>query len=149
MNMNQTAVTDAIVEEITIHAPAERIFDALTSPQALMKWWGKEGQFGVTECELDLRQGGKWVMRGDSYGGRRFQVTGEYVTVERPRLLEFTWTPDWSEGAAGSVVRWDLNERDGETTVRLTHSGLTETARQNHRGWTQIVAWLRDYAEKA
>ena len=147
--MNPAIEIDAIVEEITIHAPATRIFDALTTPEALKQWWGKQGQFGVTECELDLRPGGQWVMRGNSYGGRRFHVTGEYVAIDPPRRLEYTWTPDWSEGAAGSVVRWDLEEKDGATTVRVTHSGLTETARQNHRGWTQIVTWLRDYAERA
>jgi uncharacterized protein YndB with AHSA1/START domain len=48
------------------------------------------------------------------------------------------------------VVRWELDEKDGVTTVRLTHSGLmTEAARQSHRGWPQIVARLRDYAERA
>jgi uncharacterized protein YndB with AHSA1/START domain len=36
--MNATTMTDAIVEEITIKAPAARIFAALTNPQQLMAW---------------------------------------------------------------------------------------------------------------
>lgn len=148
--MNATTMTDAIVEEITIKAPAARIFDALTHPQQVMAWWVKEGKYGVTECEMDLRPGGKWVMRGNAHDGHRFHVNGEYREVERPRLLVYTWTPDWCAEAKDSVVRWELDEKDGVTTVRVTHTGLvTETARERHRGWSQIATWLRDYAERA
>jgi uncharacterized protein YndB with AHSA1/START domain len=148
--MIATTMTDAIVEEITIKAPAARIFDALTNPQQLMAWWRREGQYVLTECELDLRPGGKWAMRGRAHNGHPFHVSGEYREIHPPRLLVFTWTPDWSAEATDSVVRWELDEKDGVTTVRLTHSGLmTEAARQSHRGWPQIVARLRDYAERA
>jgi len=52
------------------------------------------------------------------------------------------------ENALESVVRFDLKERDGVTTVRLTHSGLTtESARAHHQGWPQVLAWLQAYAE--
>lgn len=146
--MNPTTMTDTIVEEIAIRAGAERVFDALTDPRERMKWWGSPEKFGVTECESDLRPGGKWHMRGNAYGGRRFEVIGEYREIERPRLLMFTWLPDWYENAAESLVRWDLEEKDGVTTVRVTHSGLNESGRQSHRGWSQILVWLRDYAEK-
>ena len=146
--MNPVTATDALVEEIAIQAPAQRIFDALTSPEALMQWWGREGQFEITECESDLRPGGQWAMRGNSYGGRRFNLTGEYREIRPPSLLVLTWLPDWYPDATESLVRWDLDEKDGVTTVRVTHSGLTETARQSHRGWPQILTWLRDYTEK-
>jgi Activator of Hsp90 ATPase homolog 1-like protein len=47
------------------------------------------------------------------------------------------------------LVRFDLEERDGFTTVRLTHSGLTtESSRDHHRGWPQVLAWLQAYVEK-
>ncbi len=45
-------------------------------------------------------------------------------------------------------MRVDLEERDGVTTVRLTHSGLAdERSRASHRGWPDILAWLRAYVE--
>jgi len=47
-----------------------------------------------------------------------------------------------------SLVRFDLQEKDGITTVRLTHSGLTtESSRAQHRGWPDILAWLQAYVE--
>ena len=38
--MNSTIANDTIVKEITIKAPAERIFEALTIPDQRVKWWG-------------------------------------------------------------------------------------------------------------
>jgi uncharacterized protein YndB with AHSA1/START domain len=91
--------------------------------------------------ESDLRPGGKWMMRGAGMGEKPLTVAGEYRTIERPRLLVFTWLPDWQEDATGTIVRWDLEEKDGVTTVRLTHSGFTtETSRATYRGWPQVLA---------
>src|SRR5579871_2109284 len=147
--MNPTSATDAIVQEIKIKAPAERIFEALANPEQRMKWWGSEGRFQITHMESDLRPGGKWMMSGDGMGGKPFTVLGTYREVERPRLLVFTWLPDWQENAEESLVRLDLEEKDGVTTVRLTHSGLSEASRASHRGWPQILAWLQAYVEHA
>jgi uncharacterized protein YndB with AHSA1/START domain len=147
--MNPVNVSDTIVQEITIKAPAERIFDALTNPGERMKWWGAEGRFQITHMESDLRPGGKWRMSGNGMGGRPFTVAGEYRRVERPRLLVFTWLPDWYENATETTVQWDLEEKNGVTTVRLTHSGIeNESARTSHKGWPQILGWLQAYAQQ-
>jgi uncharacterized protein YndB with AHSA1/START domain len=119
--MNPRDASDTIVKEITIKAPAERIFEALTNPDQRLKWWGAEGQYRGTHMESDLRPGGKWMTSGIGKGGQPFSVAGEYRNIERPRLLVFTWLPDWDENASESLVRFDLDEKDGVTTVRLTH----------------------------
>jgi uncharacterized protein YndB with AHSA1/START domain len=146
--MSTAAVSDTIVQEITIKGSAERIFEALTNPDQRMKWWGAEGRFQTTHMESDLRTGGRWMMRGFGMGGRPFNVVGAYRRIERPRLLVFTWLPDWQGDATESLVRFDPEEKDGVTTVRLTHSGLaSERARESHKGWSQILSWLRTYVE--
>lgn len=141
-------VNDTIMQEITINGTAERIFQALTNPEERLKWWGgPESRFKLTDFHSDLRPGGKWVMHAESVG-RIVTIRGEYREIDRPRLLVFTWLPDWYENATESLVRWDLEESGGVTKVRLTHSGLiTESSRENHRGWPQIVAMLKAYIE--
>jgi uncharacterized protein YndB with AHSA1/START domain len=147
--MNQSSAGDTIIEEITIKARADQIFVALTSPEERVKWWGTEGRFKTTHMESDLRPGGKWLMRGIGIGGKPFTVQGVYREIQRPHLLAFTWLPSWQEDALESLVRFDMEERGGVTTVRLTHSGLTtESARRQHRGWPDILAWLRAYSER-
>ena len=49
--MNSPGTIDAIVEEIAIKAPAERIFDALTDPAARVRWWGLKGRFETADME--------------------------------------------------------------------------------------------------
>ena len=146
--MNPTIANDTILQEIVIKAPAERIFEALTNPAQRTKWWGAEGRFQTTHMESDLRPGGKWMMRGNGIGGRPFTIRGEYRQIEPPRLLIFTWLPDWQEDAFETLVRFDLIENNGITAVRLTHSGLaTESSRLSHKGWPQILTWLQAYCE--
>lgn len=148
--MNQPAAGDTLVEEIEIQAPAERVFAALTSPEERVKWWGAEGRFRTTHAESDLRPGGRWLMRGIGLGGRPFTIQGVYRQVDRPRLLVFTWLPSWQDDPIETLVRFELVERNGVTTVRLTHSGLvTESSRAQHRGWPDILAWLNSHIERS
>lgn len=146
--MNYPAPNDTIVEEITIRAPADRVFTALISPEERVKWWGAEGRFKSTHVESDLRPGGRWLMRGIGVGGRPFTIQGTYRKIDRPRQLVFTWLPSWQDDAIESLVSFDFIERDGITTVRLTHSGLaTESSRAQHKGWPDILTWLKGYVE--
>lgn len=139
--------SDVIVQEITIDAGAEPVFDALVDPAQRMKWWGREGRFQTTNAQSDLRVGGHWMMSGTGMG-RPFKVEGIYRIVERPRVVAFTWNPSWDEHATETLVRFDLSEQNGITTVRLTHSGFaTRASRDAHQGWPQILAWLKAYAE--
>jgi uncharacterized protein YndB with AHSA1/START domain len=142
-----TRSVDAIVQEITIKAPAARVFEALVDPAQRMKWWGKKGRFETTNAESDLRPGGRWLMSGMGMG-RPFKVEGVYRIIQRPHVLAFTWLPSWDEGATETLVRFDLYEQNGFTTVRLTHSGFaSESSRARHQGWPQILGWLKAYAE--
>ena len=146
--MNAPNATDTIVKEIRIKASAARIFEALTDPDQRLKWWGEEGQYRGTHMESDLRPGGKWVTRGIGRGGRPFTVKGEYRQIDRPHVLVFTWLPDWDPNASETLVRFDLAETGGVTTVRLTHSGLTGESTRAHQGWPQVLGWLQAYAER-
>lgn len=139
---------DRLIQEITIKAPAARIFDAVTSPKELVEWWGVAGKFQVTKMESDLRPGGKWRMYLTTGNGTETTVAGEYREIDRPWLLSFTWIreqEDWPE----TLVRWDLEEKNGMTTVRVTHSGFTsKTMRARNSGWPMILELVKTYVEK-
>src|SRR5262249_1652524 len=84
------------------------------------------------------------------HGWEVFTIHGKYYDVQRPWVLEFTRLADWDDGAGQSLVRFDLEEKDGTTTVRLTHSGHQRTrprelsgnsgAGESHATRTQISA---------
>lgn len=141
--------SDTIVQEVTINAPAERVFAAFTNPSERVIWWNPpDGRFRTTDMESDLRPGGKYLMRGTRQDGSAFTIRGEYRAVERPALLVFTWLPDWQGDATESLVRVEFAEANGVTLVRLTHSGLTtDRSRTSHRGWPQLLTLLRTYVD--
>jgi uncharacterized protein YndB with AHSA1/START domain len=139
---------DTIVQEIAIRRPAEKIFEAMTNADELVKWWRVEGKFQIIHMESDLRPGGKWRMRLVGGRGTETVVSGEYRKIERPHLLILTWIRE-NEDATETLVRWELAEKDGVTTVRVTHSGLTsESLRARNDGWPMILGLLQVHVEK-
>ncbi len=144
--MTTIGADNTVIREITIRAPARLIFEALTNPLQRKEWWSSEGRFQTALVKSDLRVGGKWSMSGTGFG-RPFIVRGEYRTIEPPHVLAFTWLPDWQQHPTETLVRFDLTEKDGLTTVRLTHSGLTPEGLQVHEGWPRILQQLQGYVE--
>jgi uncharacterized protein YndB with AHSA1/START domain len=137
---------DTIVEEIQIKRTAEKIFEAMTNAVELAKWWRVEGKFRITRMESDFSVGGKWRMHLIGGRGAETVVSGEYREIARPHLVVFTWI---REDAVETLVRWDLQEKDGVTTVRVTHSGLaSEQLRTRNDGWPMILGLLHEYVER-
>jgi len=146
-----TVREDEIVQEVVIKAPAERIFRALTRPEELLRWWAAEGKFQVIEAECDLQPGGRWRMRVAGRCAAEAPVStvhGEFRDIDSPRLLTYTWIRE-NEDYPETLVRWDLTEKDGYTTVRVTHSGLvSESLRERNSGWPVIVKLLEAWVER-
>jgi uncharacterized protein YndB with AHSA1/START domain len=123
--------------ERTFDAPAQRVFDAWTSPEVLRRWWHAEHDWETTLAEVDLRVGGavRIVMRDPEkdaeYGGG-----GQYLEIDPPRRLVFTWY--WDGNATRQVIEVDFEEADGVTTVRFTHRDLWDegAVRDHEDGWS-------------
>jgi uncharacterized protein YndB with AHSA1/START domain len=149
----QTESPAIIVETIVINAPATAVFAALTEPEELAAWWGHDDTYRTTAMERDLRVGGAWKTSGRSRDGKPFTVFGTYRIVDVPKLLEFTWQHDFHDGADSeieTVVRYELEEHDGVTQLRLTHSGFASIGdRDDHaNGWKTVLNWLKNHVER-
>jgi uncharacterized protein YndB with AHSA1/START domain len=141
---------DTVSCEIQIAAPPERVFQALTDPSQLPQWWGQAGTYRVTKMECDLRVKGKWKSTGVSANGETFEVGGEYVEIDPPRLLVYTWAYTWGE-APNTTVRWELLPVDQGTLVKLRQSGFAgnATAANDHaKGWQTVFGWMQAFVER-
>src|SRR5215813_9911750 len=120
--MATVAVTpelDAVQLEVQIAAPPERVFQAITDPRQLTQWWGQKGMYRTTNWSTDLRPGGRWLCEGvGDQDGKPFDVHGEYLEIDPPRLLIHTWIASFS-GAGITTVRWELDPVAGGTRVRI------------------------------
>ena len=99
----------------TIAGSPDAVFRAWTDPEQLARWFGP-GAFTVVRAELDLRAGGAYRIVFDAGDGEPVTLTGEYVEIDPPRRLVFTWSwalvwPDQPESlvtvelAAASLAR--------------------------------------------
>jgi uncharacterized protein YndB with AHSA1/START domain len=149
---------DAVVCEVRIAAPPERIFQALTSCDQLMSWWtGEGGPCRVKLWEMDPRVGGKWrLVAADPTGKVMFnkvheiENSGDIVEFDPPRLLALTW---FSNAHAipthRSLVRWELTLQPAGTLVRMTHSGLKDLPGGTGYadGWPHVIDSLMRFFE--
>jgi uncharacterized protein YndB with AHSA1/START domain len=152
--MATNAVTrdeDAIEVEVQISAPPDRVFQAITDPAQLLRWWGQQGMYHGTKWCTDVRPGGQWRCEGVSDAdGSAYSVNGEYLEVDPPRLLIHTWISSWG-GPLKTVVRWELEPAADGTLVRLHHSGFAGAPAQaqgHYQGWLRVVAWMQAFVEK-
>ena len=148
-SMRISSDQDTIVSEIEIAVPAERVFQAITDPRQVPSWWGQDGVYRCTEFKAELRPGGQWRSSGIGPDGRPFEVTGEYLEVDPPRLLAHTWIASWT-GDAQTTVRWELEPTATGTLLRLRHSGLAAHPgiRDSYRGWPRMLGWIQAFLEK-
>jgi uncharacterized protein YndB with AHSA1/START domain len=141
--------SDEIVSEIRIAAPPERVFQALIDPAQVVQWWGQVGVYRCTKFECDLRVGGRWKTLGLDGHGNPFEISGEYLELDPPSLIESTWVATWT-GSAVTKVRWELERSAEGTLVRIRHSGFGAhpDLAQAYRGWPRMLGWIQALIEK-
>lgn len=147
---------DAIVTEIQITAPPDRVFKALTDPKALMRWFNSP-EAPVKFWEMDARPGGRYRYATEKgtivvNNVSEFECHGEILEIDPPRLLVYSWIANWHDDKSRrTIVRWDLTPEAAGTRVKVTHSGLAEEniARKDYSGgWPGVLENLKMFAEK-
>jgi uncharacterized protein YndB with AHSA1/START domain len=141
----------SLVVRKQMDASCEEVFDAWIDPMSLMEFM-KPGDVQRVDVEVDARVGGKF--RIDMIGvGDVHRHSGEYLAIDRPRLLKFTWISKHTDNRP-SVVTIELTSRGASRCeIVLTHVGLTENQLAGHKaGWTMIAdnlaAWAKARASK-
>ena len=151
MSATVRILDENIVGEVEVAAPPERVYAALTDPAELAAWWGAEEVYRTFDWESDLRVGGKRNCKAENeVTGLMSTVKGEYLEIEPPRVLAFTWEPSW-EKVHPTVVRIELTATAFGTRVLLTHScwGEAKQARRSHeQGWPVVLGFLEAYFGK-
>ncbi len=125
----------------TLTFPPERVFDAWLDPAIACRFLFASPSGEIVRVELDPRVGGNFVIvRRDD--GVDIEHVGEYLAIERPRRLVFTFgVPKFS--AQFTTVTIEIAPTAGGCTLTLTHEGvLPEWAERTQEGWGMILAGL-------
>ena len=121
--------------------PRERVFEAWLDSESLAQWM-RPGDSTHATVTVNPRVGGGFriVMDGPTHGA--VEHHGEYLAIEPPSLLSFTWISEFTDHEP-TVVTIEFHERGTGTELVLTHRRLPPKAVEAHRqGWTDVVRLL-------
>lgn len=140
--------------ERIFNAPVQKVWDAWTIPEEIVKWWGPEG-FTSPSATVDLRVGGKYMfcMRGPA--GTEFDKDmfsgGEYLEIVPLKKIVATdnfadengnyvspaeagMPGEWPEQMVVTTTFEDMG--DGTTKMTIKHEGHpAEMAEMAEQGW--------------
>ncbi len=143
-----------VVMTRSFDAPRALVFDALTRPELLKRWYGPDG-WSMVVCDVDLKVGGAWRFVSRRPDGKQIGQHGVYQEVSRPeRLVNTESWEDWDPGE--TLVTTVLSETDGRTTLTGTvrfpsrevrdmilKSGLEHGANEGYEKLDQVLVEMR------
>ena len=146
------AVQDAIDQRVTIAAPLERVWTALTDAEQLKSWFSTDG------CKVDLRVGGEIHFHWAESIGR-----ATILALEPPSRFVWSWVPGMLEDPDLSLdqqpqttVEFVLEATaDGQTVVSSRETGFAAMSAadrdrafsMNVEGWGFFFDSLKKHLE--
>ncbi|HEY3250453.1 MAG TPA: SRPBCC domain-containing protein [Ignavibacteria bacterium] len=139
---------EPLVKEITLNAPASKVWKAISDKDEMKQWYFDLAEFKPeVGFEFQFYAGEK---------GKQYLHICRVTEVVPGKKLTYSWRYD---GYAGnSFVTFELFDEGNKTRLKLTHAGLEtfpaeenpDLARKNFEmGWNQIIGEsLKDYIEK-
>jgi uncharacterized protein YndB with AHSA1/START domain len=125
------------------NAPAERVFDAFLDPAKAGNFLFATPAGQMVRVEIDPRVGGKFNFT-DRRDGQDIEHVGEYLEIDRPRRLVFTFAAIQFEPTP-MRVEIDIASVDGGCELTLTHTMSPKWAAfktKSAEGWGKILAGL-------
>ncbi|XXF76227.1 SRPBCC family protein [Myxococcaceae bacterium GXIMD 01537] len=136
-------MTPAAPVRVTRHfnASAERVFDAWLDPRTAGRWLFATPTGQMVRVHVDARVGGAFSIV-DRREGEDVEHTGEYLELDRPRRLVFTFAvPKYSSEV--SRVSIDIAPRGNGCELVLTNDDVPqEYAAATQDGWGRILEGL-------
>jgi len=129
----------AVVRRV-LPAPPHVVFDEWLDPEGMTEWMCPRPARAVT-IALEPAVGG--TLRIDiEDSGASLYVTGQFIELDRPRRLRFTWScSDWADPSVQSLVTVTLAAHGAdETMMTIEHEQLPPEQVDSHQhGWGTIA----------
>jgi uncharacterized protein YndB with AHSA1/START domain len=109
----------------------ERVFDCMTQPALLQRWWPP-----VTQ--VDPRVGGRYCL---SWPAQGWDLRGEFTAYEPGRRLAYTWAWDHAPQLPTRLVEITLSPRGAGTELRLTHSAYGDSDPEQADRTSHLEGW--------
>jgi uncharacterized protein YndB with AHSA1/START domain len=144
-----------VISNITINAPALKVWDALTNPEQTKKY-----MFGC-ETVSDWNKGSSLLWKANHEGKDTVFVKGNIVSIEPEKLLAYTtFDPNSTIEDVPSnylTVTYELAEENGQTHLTVTQGDYSKVADSERRyneayndgeGWNPILIDIKKLVEE-
>jgi len=123
-------------------APPERVFDAFLDPQVAGRFLFATASGEMVEAAVEAKVGGRFAFTDRRPDMGDVRHVGEYLEIDRPRRLKFTFgVPQFDP--AMTTVTIDIRAAGAGCELTLTHEGVGPEWREGTgEGWAKILAGL-------
>jgi uncharacterized protein YndB with AHSA1/START domain len=134
------ATNDTLTLRRILPATRDKVFAAWLDPESLSIFMAPRAGWSAT-AEVEPRVGGQFSIHM-LVDGKDRPHGGEYLVIDPPKRLSFTWISH-STHMTPSIVTIDFLEHASGTELVLTHRKLPQSQVENHReGWSAILGKL-------
>jgi uncharacterized protein YndB with AHSA1/START domain len=133
---------EVITVEVIVQSPVEKVWDCWTNPKHIIHWNYASEDWHTPFAENDLRIGGRFISRMEAKDGKMgFDFSGEYVQVEKHKLIEYVLED-------ARHVKVSFNPNRNETTVtEVFDAEKINPAELQQAGWQAILNNFKNYVE--
>ena len=135
-------MTVSLTVSRTFEAAPEAVFDAWLDPKRASRFLFATPDGQMIRAEIDARVGGKFCFVDRRPGMGDVEHVGEYLEIDRPRRLVFTFgVPQFSKDFTTVTVA--ITPKGPGCELVLTHEGVYPDMReQTAKGWGMILEGL-------
>ena len=133
---------------ITIKVPASKVWEALTTPSIIKKYF-----FG-TDAVSDWKVGSPLIFKGE-WMGKKYEDKGMILKSVPQKIFKYSYWSSMSgmedkpENYVDVTYALSAN-KDSETTVRVTQENITDEKTKEHseENWRKVIGDLKKLLEK-
>ena len=130
-------------------APREAVWRAWTDPAIAAQWWHPHEVVTPPESvRIDLRVGGTFEYLMIARDGREYPTGGQYLEIEEPSRLRFSWAGPGDAVDDAMLITIDLAELEGGRCAMTFHlQGVDEdrvSSQSISQGWAEAFEELDD-----
>ncbi len=124
---------DPIEKKVTLNAPVQKVWKAITDPRELEKWM-------MMTTTFEAEKGKEFTFKADPTEGWDGVFHCKVQEIIQNKKIVFTWDTGFIN--AETIVTIELKENGGKTNLTLIHSGWEkmtanqeETKKSHSEGW--------------
>jgi uncharacterized protein YndB with AHSA1/START domain len=120
----------------------DRVFRAWTKAAEMKQWWTVGEGWTTSSVQIDLRVGGKFSIGNKSESGAATEITGEFLVVEPPNKLVYTWVFPGAPPEP-STITVEFHDLGAQTEVVVVHTKVSKEMLVGAiQGWEAALASL-------